>query len=216
MLKAVLFDLDGTLLDTLPDIRASLNVTLQKFGYPEVTPEQARLYVGNGAKKLVERALPQGAPDLEEVYEDFRARYAQSDNSLTRLYEGEREVLSFLVGRGVKLAVITNKPQEATKKCVEQFFPRSLFSFVAGDSGLFPCKPDPALARYCALSLRVSPAECAFVGDGETDVLTAKNAGMTGIAVLWGYRSRERLEEAGANLFCGSFPELGKIFEKFV
>lgn len=216
MLKAVLFDLDGTLLDTLPDIRASLNVTLQKFGYAEITPEQARLYVGNGAKKLVERALPQGAPDAEEVYEDFRARYAESDNSLTRLYEGEREVLSFLAERGVKLAVITNKPQEATKKCVEQFFPRSLFSFTAGDSGLFPCKPDPALARYCALSLRVSPAECAFVGDGETDVLTAKNAGMTGIAVLWGYRSRERLKEAGATLFAENFLSLKKILEKIL
>ena len=212
MLKAILFDLDGTLLDTLPDIRYVLNETLRRFHYPEISVEQTRAYIGEGALRLVERALPENAENVEECFEYFKKVYAECNNTHTKPFAGIKEMLASLKARGVKIAVITNKPQAATEECVKQFFPDT-FDFVGGDGGLFPVKPDPTYARYAALSMRVSPAECAFVGDGETDVLTAINAEMKGIAVLWGYRTREELERAGAKRFVTSVEELGKILQ---
>ncbi len=210
MVKAVLFDLDGTLLDTIADIHNTLNGSLQAFGYAPVTRKQTEQFVGNGAEKLVQRAVgDQGA--WEEVYAHFHARYAVCDNSLTDPYEGEVAYLERLQRQGVLLGVVTNKPHAAAVKVLADRLPTVKFDFVAGDSGNFPVKPDPTLARYAALSMRVAPCECAFVGDGETDVLTAIRAGMKGIACLWGYRSREQLEEAGATRFASSYAELAKI-----
>ena len=214
MIKAVLFDLDGTLLDTVPDIQASVNDMLRRHGYPEIDYAQTCAYVGDGAKMLIERALPEGAPDLDACYEDFRVHFAASKNELTRLYPDEMETLSALRARGLKIGVVTNKPQDAAENVLGQFFPEDFFDFIGGDSGLFPCKPDPSLARYAALSMRVSPADCAFVGDGETDARVAQNAGMQGVSVLWGYRTREQLEAAGAKVFVKDFPELQKFLEK--
>lgn len=210
MIKAVLFDLDGTLLNTMPDIRRHLNDALTAHGFPAITEEQTKRYIGNGAAKLVERALPDRSA-FEEVYADFMKRYAASDNSLTCLYEGEEEFLKRLAARGVKLGIVTNKPHEATLGCMNKFFSNIEWAFVSGDSGSFPCKPDPSLAIYAALSMRVSLGECAFVGDGETDVKTAMNAGMFGVATLWGYRTKEELTEAGATRFANDFEELEKI-----
>ena len=211
MLKAVFFDLDGTLLDTLSDICARVNMTLRAFHYPEITEEQTRTYVGDGAKRLVERALGENAGNVDECFAYYLEHL--SDNQRTRLFEGEMEVLNALKARGVKLAVITNKSKPATMRCLTQFFPEGTFEFIGADSGMFPCKPDPSLTRYAALTLRVAPKECVFVGDGETDVLTAKRAGMRCVSVLWGYRTREQLEKAGATEFASSFAELGKILE---
>lgn len=214
MLKTVLFDLDGTLLDTIGDIRFHVNNMLRRFGYPEITPEQTKAYVGNGARKLIERALPPDAADFEECYRYYKERFARSENANTHLFEGETDCLARLKARGLKLAVITNKPQDATEGCIRKFFAEGTFDFVAGDSGTFPCKPDPSLARYAALSMRVAPADCAFVGDAETDALTALNAGMFGVSVLWGYRTKEQLLRAGAVRFAENFCELEKILEK--
>ncbi|MDE6059813.1 MAG: HAD family hydrolase [Clostridia bacterium] len=210
MVKAVLFDLDGTLLNTLPDIRFVLNETLKKYSYPEITVDEARAYIGEGAYRLVERALPDYATNIEEFFEDFKKVYAACANERTYVYEGMTELVTRLKAKGVKVAIITNKPQEATEECVKQFF-GDTFDFVGGDSGDFPCKPDPTLARYAALTLRVSPAECVFVGDGETDAQTAINAGMKGVSVLWGYRTRQQLEKAGATRFASSVKELEKF-----
>ena len=209
---AVFFDLDGTLLDTVPDIRASLNATLAEFGYPGISYEETCAFVGNGAKKLVVRALKGDAENVEEVYARFRERYGGSRNVETRVYDGIKELLARLKARGVKLAVVTNKPQNATERVIEKFFPDT-FDFVGGDDGSIPCKPDPSLARYAALTMRVAPRDCVFVGDGETDVLTAKNAGMREIAVLWGYRTREQLASAGATAFASSCSELEKMLK---
>lgn len=210
-MKAVLFDLDGTLLDTVSDIHICVNDMLKKYGYPEISPERTRAYIGNGAKKLIERALPAGAQNFEECYTYYRKQFAGSGNEHTRLFAGELETLSRLKARGLQLAVITNKPQDATESCIRKFFPAGLFDFVGGDSGLFPCKPDPSLALYAALSMRVPVSECVFIGDGETDVQTARNAGMGHIAVLWGYRTREQLEQAGAFRFAACFDDLEKF-----
>ena len=211
MIKAILFDLDGTLLNTLPDIRRHLNDALTAHGYPAIGEEQAKHCIGDGARKLVERAFPAGEKFSEEVFEDFSRRYAANDNSLTCLYDGEEEFLNRLVERGIKFGIVTNKPQDATLGCVEKFFKGYPLAFVSGDSGMFPCKPDPTLARYAALTMRVPVGECAFVGDGETDALTAINAGMFGVSTLWGYRTKEQLKEAGATRFADSFEELEKI-----
>ena len=205
-MKAVFFDLDGTLLDTLPDLEVAVNTILMRHGFPLASKEKMRCSVGNGAKKLMERVLPEGAFS-EELLSEFRAFYAENGCDLTRPFEGEAETLLALKARGCKLAVITNKPHEATVKVIRAFFP-DIFDFVAGDSGDFPVKPDPSLTRYAALTLRVSPAETLFVGDGETDFLTAKNAGMRPLSVLWGYRSREELFSAGAREFAERFEDV--------
>lgn len=216
MLRTILFDLDGTLLDTLPDITHHVNEMLSAFSYPTVDEAFTRHCVGDGAKKLIERVLPAGETDsLERCYEYFRTRFAASKNERTRLFEGEMAVLHALKDAGYTLGIVTNKPQDATERVVNAFFPAGLFSFVGGDTGNFPCKPDPALARYAALSLRCAPCDCAFVGDGETDVQVALRAGMQGVAVLWGYRTREELSAAGATRFAGSFSQLKKILENF-
>ena len=211
MIKAVLFDLDGTLLNTMPDIRRHLNAALAAHGYPEIDEEQATRCIGDGAKKLVERAFPEGTPFDEAVYEDFSKRYANNDNSCSHLYEGEEEFLKMLVERGVPFGIVTNKPHVATLGCVEKFFKDYPLAFVHGETGAFPCKPDPALAIYAALKIRVPIHECAFVGDGETDALTAINAGMFGVSTLWGYRTKAELEKVGATRFAATFQELEKI-----
>lgn len=210
-MKAVFFDLDGTLLHTLPEIHAYVNEMLRAFSYPELSEMQVKTYVGDGARRLIERALPEKADNVDACYEYFKEKYAASAFERTSLFEGESEALETLKGRGLKIAVITNKPQNATVTCIQKFFPAGLFDFVGGDSGMFACKPDPSLTRYAALTMRVAPKECVFVGDGEADVLTAKNAGMRCVSVLWGYRSREQLAAVGAGEFVSSFQELVKI-----
>lgn len=212
MIKAVLFDLDGTLLNTLEDITRCVNETLRAFSYPELTQTQVRAYVGDGAKKLIERALPQGADNLAECCDYFCDRFTGA-NEDTKLYAGEAEVLQRLLSRGVKLAVVTNKPQAAAEAVLKKYLPQIEFSFIGGDSGAFPRKPDPSLAYYAALTMRVGLSECAFVGDGEADVLTARNCGIPCVACLWGYRSREQLQRAGATLFASDYKELEKILE---
>ena len=124
------------------------------------------------------------------------------------------ELLKGLKARGVKLAVVTNKPQGAATTSIEKFYP-ALFDYVGGDSGMFPCKPDPTLTRYVALSLRVPLNECVLVGDGEADVRTAQNAGIRSISALWGYRTREQLVQAGATAFAATPAELKRLLENF-
>ncbi len=212
-MKAIFFDLDGTLCNTLADIRFHVNKMLSSRGYPQISEQQTKSYVGDGARKLIERALPEGAEDVEGCYEEFLAGFSVSDGSLLSLYEGEKEALDALKEKGYQLAVITNKPQAATYGTLKKFFPEGYFGFVGGDSGMFPVKPDPSLTRYAALSMRVSLKDCVFVGDGEQDVRTAKNAGMRGIAALWGYRTRAELVRAGATEFAESFGDLLKILQ---
>jgi len=212
MIKAVLFDLDGTLLNTLDDIRYFVNEMLSRHGYPTISREQTAAYVGDGAKKLIERALPENA-DVESCFSEFMVRFSASDGKRTTLYDGELQTLVRLRERGMRLAVITNKPQAAADGCIRQFFPEKMFDFVGGDSGRFPRKPDPALSLYCAKVLHVPPSQCAFVGDGETDAEVAKAAGMHGIGALWGYRSKKQLLSVGANLFASDFSRLSNILE---
>lgn len=216
MIKLIIFDLDGTLLNTSYDIQRVLNATLLHFGLPQVSYEQTLAYVGNGARKLIERAVPSDRHDiLQSVYSYYSKAFAACDNSLTRLYDGEEQFLVRLKQNGVRTAIITNKPQDATDGVYKKLLARFDFDFVIGQSGQYPLKPDPQSTLAVMKLLWIDKKDCLFVGDGETDVETARAAGIDCASVLWGYRSRAQLLAAGAQHFVYSFDELsGSIFDE--
>lgn len=213
MLKAVLFDLDGTVLDTLPDLNACMNEALRQFGCPPITPEMTRRYVGNGGLLFAERALPQEKKaEAEHFYRDiycpvhFRCR-----NELTKPFPHERECMDALRKAGIRLAVVTNKSQRAADELGATLLKPYGFEAVFGNRDGIPVKPDPASSLMVLDMLGVKPEDAAFVGDGETDVQTAENAGMRQVSVLWGYRTEKELAAAGAVRFARDFSELQKI-----
>ena len=188
--KAVLFDMDGTLLDTLSDMHDAVNHILALHGWPQRSREEVRAFVGNGARKLMERAVPAevaASPAFEGVLEEYKAWY-QSHNCVTTL-------LAALEQAGVAAAVVSNKPDATTKTLAARFFP-GMPAFGQRE-GVAP-KPDPALVRLALEQLGVSAADAVYVGDSEVDVATARNAGLPLVAVSWGFRGREALTAAGA------------------
>lgn len=211
MYKAVIFDLDGTLLDSLCDITYVLNKTLEKFGIAEITLEKALTYIGNGARELVRLAIgSENVRRLDEILASYKESYAKSDNSRAKLFVGEREFLENLKSAGVKIAILSNKPHAAAMRAEEVFFGDFHFDCVLGQKDGAPLKPDPAAVETVLKELDVRREDCLFVGDGETDVKTAKNAGMDCVSVLWGYRTRAQLEVAGAKRFAENFDELAE------
>lgn len=203
--------MDGTLLDTSRDICAVLNASLKKFHLPQVSLEQTVAMVGNGAKTLVERAAcGQDAALVGRVYQDYSVRFAACGNELTALYGGEESALMQFKAAGLKLAIVTNKPQRATERVYDTYLSRFGFDIVLGQSDAFPLKPDPASTLYVMERLGVGREECLFIGDGETDVKTAAAAGVRCASALWGFRSRSQLEEAGATLFFSGYGGLAK------
>ncbi len=209
-MKALFFDLDGTLLDTLPAIHAAVNGMLRHFGLGEIGEEETKRYIGRGANYLV-RCVTHS--DSEEYLRYFREHYDDSER-LIRPFAGMEETI-FRLKEKFLLGVLSNKPQIGVERAISRFFPAGTFAYLGGDSGLFPLKPDPSPARFAALTLRVPLRDCLMVGDGEADVMTAQNAGMVGVSVLWGYRTREQLEAVGATNFVHTPAELEKFSEKF-
>lgn len=197
--KAVLFDMDGTLLDTLADMAAAVNHILSVHGYPLRTEEEVRAFVGNGARKLMERALP---PDVtgdafEALLEEYRQWYEAHACVKTAPYPGVPAVLAALHRAGVRCAVVSNKPDGATRELAARFFP-GLLAF--GQQDGIPAKPAPDMVYHALAELGVEASAAAYVGDSEVDVALARNAGLPLVAVSWGFRGREALEEAGAAL----------------
>ena len=197
--KAVLFDMDGTLLDTLADMAAAVNHILSVHGYPLRTVEEVRAFVGNGARKLMERSLP---PDVtgdafEALLEEYRQWYEAHACVRTAPYPGVPAVLAALHRAGVRCAVVSNKPDGATRELAARFFP-DLPAFGQRDG--IPAKPAPDMVYHALAELGVEASAAAYVGDSEVDVALARNAKLPLIAVSWGFRGREALEEAGAAL----------------
>jgi phosphoglycolate phosphatase len=199
--KAILFDLDGTLLDTLEDLGNSVNRVLARRGFPTHTLNEYRYFVGDGTAMLISRALPQGKRNDENIrtcLKEFSEDYGWSWNVKTRPYEGIPEMLDALTERGLKIAVLSNKQHEFTKRCVADLLPNWTFGVVLGQRDAVNRKPDPAGAVEVAERLHIPPAEFLYLGDSAIDMRTAIAAGMFPVGVLWGFRSAEELKEGGA------------------
>lgn len=200
--KAVLFDLDGTLLDTLADLGNSVNRVLSGRGLPNHALDAYRYFVGDGATTLIKRALPSHLTDDPEtvgmILKDFLSDYSRNWAVSTNPYPGITEMLSELARREIKLAVLSNKPDNFTKLCIERFFPEHDFAIVAGEVAGTARKPDPAGALAIAEQLNLLPENFLYLGDTAIDMETAGAAGMFAVGAAWGFRPREELLQHGA------------------
>ncbi len=203
--RGVLWDMDGTVLDTLEDLWAAVNESLRRFSLPEVSLEQVRAGLGNGAAHLISVCAPEARQ--AEVLTFYKPWYDAHCNIKTRPYPGILSLMERLRERGVKQAIISNKPDPAVQELARSYFPRLLETAV-GESGTVRRKPNPdaVLAAAAQMGLRVD--ECVYVGDTEVDLATARNAGMACLAVSWGFRSREQLIAAGATQIAATAEEL--------
>jgi phosphoglycolate phosphatase len=200
--RAALFDLDGTLLDTLEDLGESMNAALASMGYPPRTPDDHRLFVGDGFTVYAQRALPPGAREdaalVKTCTEKALSIYSTRLTQKTHLYEGIAELLDALASRGMVMAVFSNKPHQALVEIMAHYFRRWTFAAARGAQPTAPRKPDPAVALEIARTAGIEPREWIYLGDTNTDMETALRAKMFAIGVLWGFRSREELVDAGA------------------
>ncbi|MBC5687575.1 HAD family hydrolase [Mediterraneibacter sp. NSJ-55] len=218
MYKACIFDLDGTLADTLESLVFSVNQTLQEMGLPFITEEQCRRFVGNGARVLIEKALLTSGEDaksrLEEGMERYRRIFDANCTYHVIPYEGIETLLDVLKKRGMKLAVLSNKPDAQAVKVAEEVFGRGRFDQIQGQKEGVPRKPDPSAALAIAKSLGATVEETIYIGDSEVDIATGRAAKMLTIGVAWGFRGAKELKEAGAGYIVGSPDEIIKLIEK--
>jgi len=201
--RAVIFDLDGTLLNTLDDLADSMNASLLSLGLSTHPVESYKLFVGDGVVELARRALPADHRDeqtLDAAVRAMRENYARRWDNKTRPYDGVHEMLDALTARGIRLAVLTNKPHDFAELCVEKLLPREKFDLVVGVSDEIPPKPDPAGVEYICRTLDVTRSDVLYLGDTNTDMKTAVSAGLYAIGVTWGFRSAEELTAAGARV----------------
>ena len=209
MIKGVLFDLDGTLLDTLEDLYRSVNAALAAYGFPERTRMEVRSFVGNGVRNLMARSVPDGEenPKFEECFQKFREHYAVHLNDHTAPYEGIVELLTELKEKGIPAAVVSNKSDAAVKELCREIF-GDLVPLAIGESERVRKKPAPDTVIEAAAGIGVPLKDCVYVGDSEVDLATAKNAGIPCISVSWGFRDRELLESLGAGMLLDTVKEL--------
>ena len=189
--KLVIFDLDGTLLDTIDDLKEAVNHAMSLRGFPTFTREEVMAMVGHGARNLMRKALPVGHKDndmVDAAYNDFKAYYITHIDVHTKPFAGIHDLLTQLHQEGVLLAVASNKFQEGTEHLIKEFFPEILFVTVLGGRPDFPLKPDPEIVNEVLRKANVDKEDAVMVGDSDTDMETAANGGVMGIAVNWGYR----------------------------
>lgn len=214
-IKAVIWDLDGTLLNTLEDLAASTNAALEASGLPGRTTDEVRRFVGNGVHKLIERAMPElGAqhPKFQQTLDAFVAHYGVHSKDRTRPYEGIMQVLDELAQRGIKHAIVSNKVDFAVKALSKEYFGDRMLSAV-GDDPSRAKKPAPDSVWEAMRQMGVTEQEAVYVGDSDVDVITARNAGIPCIAVTWGFRSEACLLEAGAQHVARKPQEIVAIVE---
>ena len=202
--KAVIFDLDGTLMDTLDDLHLSANHALNHFGLPERSRDEVCSFVGNGVRKLMERAVPTDFPKerLDEVLSVFRTYYAAHCRDHSAPYEGIQALLQALKKEGVKMAIVSNKPDKEVKQLNEEFF-SDCISVAVGENERelgIPKKPSPEMIHVAMIQLNCQPSETLYVGDSDVDIQTAANAGVACASVTWGFRSEQFLLSHGASL----------------
>ena len=224
-INAIIFDLDGTLLDSLPDIANSMNLALEEYGHPTHPIEAYKEFVGNGFRVLVQKALPADKRDDKEIFKFvkmFTEMYEKNWFVETKPFLGILHLIQTCVARKIKLSILSNKSHYFTKKVIRQYFRGAMinqgknpFGIYSGSHDDKPLKPDPTLALELAERLKVPVENIAFIGDSPIDMETAKNAGMIAIGAAWGYSGREALEKAGADVVLDSPVELATHLDQF-
>lgn len=213
--KAAIFDLDGTLINSLEDLADSANAMLESYGFPTHPVEPYKYFVGNGSRKLIERCLPkEQASDpafVDEALERYKHIYGQHTQDKTHVYNGIMEMLNELKKRNIPMGICTNKHQSAAEDIVSAMFPAGTFQSIMGDQKGLPRKPDPKKVLMIAEKFGVQPEEVAYFGDTSVDMDTAVNAGFLPVGVLWGFRPEKELLEHGAKVILANPAEL---FEK--
>lgn len=217
MKKLVIFDLDGTLVNTIADLGQSTNYALHKLGYPTYAIEDYKMKVGNGINKLFERALPEGEKTQENVLRvrsEFIPYYNEHNTDLSRPYQGMPELLELLQSRGIKTAVSSNKYQQATSKIISHFFPNIHWTAVYGQRDGIPIKPDPTIVYQILEVSGIDKAEALYVGDSCVDMQTGRNAAIETCGVTWGFRPRTELEQYNPQHIADTVEELKDIILK--
>lgn len=212
--KAAIFDMDGTILNTLEDLADSVNHTLKSNGLPERTIEEVRSFVGNGIRKLIERAVPANTniEIIEKVFDDFKKYYKDHCAIKTRPYEGIVELLDSLKKLGVKVAVNSNKADFAVQELCNQYFP-GIFDYALGEKEGINKKPAPDGVNLILNALAIEKSGAVFIGDSDVDIETAINSKVDGIAVTWGFRDKDFLKENGASVFADTPQHILKLME---
>ncbi len=218
MIKCIIFDLDGTLCDTIEDIRTAINAMLTKLGYKTRSRADVLKSINNGARELVRRCLPRDVQGVEFIVDSalevYESEYAKCYCQKTRPFDKVKAMLMDLKGQGYKLAVLSNKQHQFVEHIIHTLFGKELFNAIMGHKDL-PTKPNPASALAIARSLGVRPDKCVIIGDSDVDVTTAINAQMQIIGVSWGYRDAELLRAAGALNIAGTVSDIPRIIEGF-
>ncbi len=212
--RLIIFDLDGTLLDTIDDLATSTNHALARYGYPTHPLNAYRLFVGNGITKLMERALPENArqpENIDRLRAEFIEYYRAHKTDLSRPYPGIPDLLHALRAEGIRLAVASNKYHQGTVELVRHFFDNSLFSVVLGQRENIPVKPDPAIVHDILSATGIPASHTLYVGDSGVDMQTAHNSRITSIGVTWGFRTRQELKENGADHIVDTPAEIARI-----
>lgn len=209
MINTIIFDLDGTLLNTLEGLKNSTNFALKKFNSLEITLEQTRSFVGNGVRKLIERAIPNGEqnPDFEKCLNTFKEHYSKTMYQKTVAYDGIEDMLTELKKRGVKTGVVSNKFDTAVKELCKNYFD-GLIIVAIGESPNVRKKPAPDSVLKAMKILGAKPENTLYVGDSDVDIQTAKNSNLKSVGVTWGFRDRELLEKEGADFIINTPCEL--------
>ena len=211
-IKLLMFDLDGTIVDTLPSIQEAVNKTLVLYGKKERTYEEIRIAVGHGAQDLIKKSFAMDDETyLEKICADYDKNYEVTYTHIDGCYEGMSEAMHALKERGYTIAILSNKPDPFLKKISDILFPDGIVSIAMGQTDL-PKKPDPTVPLMIAKELGFEPSEVAFIGDSDVDIFTGINAGMMTVGCSWGYRGRAVLEESGAEVIIDKPLELEKIF----